>query len=322
MLRSRQFLQLIPSICKGNNMRKMRNRPRVSVIVPTFNSERTLLACLGSVCNQSYSFREIIVVDNFSHDDTLKIARQFGAKIIQKKCNPALARNLGVTNSHGEFVLFLDSDQILSKGLIDECVHLCTAENAGMVWIPEVFSGHDFWGSCSAVWKNSYERVDRLYGSSKDLIHGEPRFFCKEKLICVGMLDTALLWGENYFLFRKLKSAGVKEAFCRSEIYHDDFESLKEILIKNLRYGKSIPTFLERTQEQVLLPVLRHTILAFGETLRSVKKSPDIAIGCFFILWLKACTAAAGFVAGKNYSFLRKKSQTRKIAEKPSQEQY
>jgi glycosyltransferase involved in cell wall biosynthesis len=303
-------------------MGMIRKKPKVSVIVPTFNSERTLLACLRSVCNQSYPFREIIVVDNFSHDNTLKIAEQNGAKIIQKKCNPALARNLGVTNSHGEFVLFLDSDQILSKGVIDECVHLCACENAGMVWIPEVFSGHDFWSSCSAVWKNSYERVDRLYGSSKDLIHGEPRFICKEKLIHVGMLDTALLWGENYFLYKKLKRAGVKEAFCRFKIYHDEFESLRGILIKNLRYGKSIPTFVERTQEQILLPVFRHTILAFRDTLRSLKKSPDITIGCFFILWLKACTVAAGFVAGKNYSFLRKKPQMSKIAEKPSQEQY
>jgi len=109
--------------------------------VPTFNSERTLLACLRSVCNQSYPFREIIIINNFSHDNTLKIAKQFGAKIIQMKCNPALARNLGVTNSHGEFVLFLDSDQILSKGVIDECVHLCASENADMVWIPEVFMG-------------------------------------------------------------------------------------------------------------------------------------------------------------------------------------
>jgi glycosyltransferase involved in cell wall biosynthesis len=303
-------------------MKKVRKRPTVSIIVPTFNSQRTLLACIRSVCDQSYPFREIVIIDNFSQDDTVEIAKQFGAKIIQEKCNPALARNLGVTESHGKFVLFLDSDQILSEGVINECVHLCAVGNAGMVWIPEVFSGHDFWSSCSAAWKNSYERVDQLYGSSKDLIHGEPRFFCKEKLIRVGMLDTALLWGENYFLYRKLKSAGVKEAFCRSEIYHDDFESLREILIKNLRYGKSIPTFLERTQEQVLLPVFRHTILAFSETLRSLKKSPDIAVGCFFILWIKACTAAAGFVAGKNYSFLRKRSQMRKLAEKPSRERY
>ena len=322
MLRSGQVSSLIPSIHEGNGMRKIRKKPKVSVIVPTFNSERTLPACLRSVCNQSYPFREIMIVDNFSHDNTLKIAKQFGAKIIQKKCNPALARNLGVTDSHGEFVLFLDSDQILSRGVIDECAHLCASENAGMVWIPEVFSGHDFWSSCSAVWKNSYERVDQLYGFSKDLIHGEPRFICREKLIAVGMLDAALLWGENYFLYRKLKRAGVKEAFCRSKIYHGEFESLRGILIKNLRYGKSIPTFLARTQEQILFPVFRHTILAFRETLRSVKKSPDLAIGCFLILWLKACTAAAGFVAGKDYSFLRKKVRMSKIAEKQSWEQY
>ena len=55
----------------------------VSVIIPTFNSGRTISACLSSIKSQTYSRCEIIVVDKFSRDSTTSMSKQYGCKIIE-----------------------------------------------------------------------------------------------------------------------------------------------------------------------------------------------------------------------------------------------
>ena len=279
-------------------MEESLEKPKVSIIIPTYNSSSTFVECLKSVYGQSYPFYEVIVVDNFSDDDTLKIAEEFGAKIIQQKCNPALARNIGVDNSTGKYIVFLDSDQVLSPSVIEECVKKCRNEKVGMVRIPEVFIGRGFWSSCSAIWKNYYEKVEQLYEASGNIIHGEPRFFIKEQMTRVGMLDAALLWGEDYDLHDKLKKENVKEASCKSKLYHYELPSIRKILIKNLRYGKSMPIFIQQTKKQIFPLMLRHSLLTLREIFRDFKHSPAIIVGCMFLLCLKACSMMIGLLTG------------------------
>ena len=274
-------------------MRLNLEKPKVSVVVPTYNSERTLSKCLKSICNQSYPYHETIVVDSFSHDNTVNIAKGFEAIIIQSKCNPALARNIGIANSTGKYVLFLDSDQILSTRVIEECVNKCTVEKVGMVRIPEVFIGKGFWSSCSAIWKNYYGKVEQLRSTSEGLISGEPRFFNKEQITSVGMLDRRMVFGEDYFLYEKMKKANVREAFCEPKVYHYELTSIKEILIKDIRYGESMPVFLRQIEKPVLSLMVRHAILTFRKLIGDLR-SPTMVVGCAILVWLKACTIIIG----------------------------
>ncbi|MCW4031135.1 MAG: glycosyltransferase family 2 protein [Candidatus Bathyarchaeota archaeon] len=277
-------------------MEKSSKKPRVSIIIPTYNSGGTLAECLRGICDQSYPFYEVVVVDNFSNDDTVRIAEEFGVKIIQQKCNPALARNFGIVNSTGKYILFLDSDQVLHMLVIEECVKKCETEKVGMVRIPEVFIGRGFWSFCSAAWKNCYFKVEKLYGASENLITGEPRFFVKEQITRVGMLDADLLWGEDYDLYSRLKKVNIKETSCKSKLYHYEPTSIKNMLIKNLRYGKSMPIFLQQTKKQVFPLMLRHALLTFREVFRNFKKSPAIIAGCAVLLYLKTCSIMIGLL--------------------------
>jgi glycosyltransferase involved in cell wall biosynthesis len=279
-------------------MEESLEKPKVSIVIPTYNSGETLEECLESVRGQKYLFYEVTVIDNFSNDATLEIAKEFGAKIIQQKCNPAHARNIGIANSTGKYVLFLDSDQVLSPSVVEECVEKCESAKAGMVIIPEVFIGKEFWSSCSAIWKNYYEEVERLHGGDRNIIHSEPRFFIKEQITHVGMLDTALLWGEDYDLYEKLKGANVKEAECKSKIYHYELTSIQNVLVKNLRYGKSMPVFLQQTTKQVFPLMVRHSLLTFGEVFRNFKESPAIIVACAVLLCLKSYSMVVGFLLG------------------------
>jgi glycosyltransferase involved in cell wall biosynthesis len=273
-------------------------KPKVSIIIPTYNSGATLEKCLRSLENQTYPSYEIIVIDSFSNDGTLRIAEKFRAKTIQQRSNPALARNIGVTNSTGKYVLFLDSDQVLSPSVVAECITKCEDERAGMVIIPETFIGSGFWGSCSAVWKNCYQKVEQLYEASGHMHSGEPRFFVKEQIIRVGMLDAALIWGEDYDLHKRLRKAKVKEAMCESNVYHYELESLNGILVKNFHYGKSVPIFEQQTGERMFSKMLWQALLTFRRILRNFKSSPAIILGCMILLCLKTCSMAVGSMIG------------------------
>jgi len=285
-------------------MEESLEKPRVSIIIPTNNSGETIEECLRSIQGQNYPLYEVIIVDNFSNDGTLETAKEFGAKIIQQKCNPAQARNIGVDNSAGRYVLFLDSDQVLSPTVVEECVERCENEKIGMVIIPEVFIGKGFWSSCSAAWKNCYEEVARLYRDRRDIIHNIPRFFIREEITRVGMLDNSLHWGEDYDLYRKLKKVNVREAESKSKIYHHELTSIRDTIIKNFRYGKSMPVFLQQTRQQIFPSMFEQALLTFRKVFKNSKNSPSVIIGCAVLLCIKSYSTMIGLLL-ESASFFR-----------------
>jgi glycosyltransferase involved in cell wall biosynthesis len=268
---------------------------KVSVVVPTRNSGLTLSRCLRSIKNQTYKHFEIIVVDDFSSDNTVQIAEKLGAKVLQCGCNPAEARNLGVISSTGTYCLFLDSDQALTPSVIEECIEKCLKLGVGMVRIPEVFVGAGFWSTCSAVWKNNYERIEYLQGAGKNLMHGEPRFFVKKSLEDVSMFNASLLWGEDYDLYERLKRLNVREAHCSSVLYHNESVTLRRWFLKNLRYGETMPVFVRETSNRIFSQMLWHSLLTFIQVLKEPQR-PAVVIGCGLLLWLKSCSMGLGML--------------------------
>lgn len=87
---------------------------KVSIIIPTLNSEKVILKCLKSIQLQSYKKYEILIVDGGSTDKTLQIARRFGCRIINNPLKTAeAAKALGLIKSKGAFIALIDSDNIL-----------------------------------------------------------------------------------------------------------------------------------------------------------------------------------------------------------------
>jgi glycosyltransferase involved in cell wall biosynthesis len=100
--------------------------PLVSVCIPTYNHAKYLKEALESVINQTYSNLEIIVVDNFSIDNTSEILALFTdkrIKVFQSQNNGSIAksRNFAVSKSNGEWIAFLDSDDWWHINKIQTC---------------------------------------------------------------------------------------------------------------------------------------------------------------------------------------------------------
>jgi len=90
-------------------------KPLVSVIVPAYNCERYLAAALDSIFAQTYRPVEVIVIDDGSTDRTAQIIAGYGDRVVslrQDNSGPAAARNTGLDHARGEFISFLDADDL------------------------------------------------------------------------------------------------------------------------------------------------------------------------------------------------------------------
>ena len=209
--------------------------PLVSVIVPTYNSQRTLEECLSALTNQNYKNIEIIITDSFSKDKTKEIARRFTDKIIDAE-SLALARKKGVDLARGKYILFLDSDQIINSDTIELSVKTCEEEG---------FDGVTHFER-SKIYKNTF--VERLINYDKwifhseqddDPIHGtaEPRFFKAEFAKRIDYLDNPPITFELAIINLKMNQMGARIKFVNVYIYHYEVSTLWQVAKKFFRYG-------------------------------------------------------------------------------------
>lgn len=113
----------------------------VSVIIPTFNRPVFLAEAVKSILHQTFRVTEIIIIDNgsdYEHRDKIsRIGNSHDSIILvrlQSNKGPGYARNIGISKSKGEWILFMDDDDILSPNFIEACLaSLAVESNAEMV---------------------------------------------------------------------------------------------------------------------------------------------------------------------------------------------
>jgi len=111
--------------------------PLISIVIPTLNEERNIKKCLEGVFNQDYpkDKLEVMIVDDKSTDDTVKIAEKYPVKILYSGAHHAeISKMIGFQKAQGEFFLYLDADcQIVDKGFLSKLLEpmLVDAEIVG-----------------------------------------------------------------------------------------------------------------------------------------------------------------------------------------------
>lgn len=110
--------------------------PKISVIIPVYNTGKYLARCLDSVVQQTFNNLEIICVNDGSTDDSAKILKQYAQldkriKIItQKNSGLSAARNAGLKHMSGEYVSFIDSDDWIDANYYEYLLHLIEQKHA------------------------------------------------------------------------------------------------------------------------------------------------------------------------------------------------
>jgi len=259
--------------------------PLVSIIIPTYNSERTLPICLESIKRQTYKNIEVIIVDNYSTDRTLEIARNYGAKIIRAHGERARAKNIGLLHATGKYVLFIDSDMELTPTVVEECAQLAerNPKVAGVI-IPERSIGNSYWAKVRDFERSFY--VNTPIES--------PRFFRRDLAIIAGGFDEDLVFYEEATLPYKIEKLGYKvRARINSPIlHHEDNFSVMNWIRKKYYYGKSMKKFLERYKAELLVkPANRIAIFLLHP---EFWKTPHLAMGVLMLKSLEYITTILG----------------------------
>lgn len=106
-------------------MTNRKNKVKVSVIIPVYNSEKFIRDAIDSVLNQTYRDFEIIVADDGSTDSTTEILKEYDDKIrwkSQENKGPASAKNFGISMAKGKYITFLDSDDVFMPDRLEQQV--------------------------------------------------------------------------------------------------------------------------------------------------------------------------------------------------------
>ncbi|WP_320046297.1 glycosyltransferase family 2 protein [uncultured Ilyobacter sp.] len=153
----------------------MENRKLISVVVPFYNIGNYVIKTIDSLESQTYRNFEVIFVDDASYDNSLNIVEEylnkvsFKYKIIHLSKNKGVsnARNIGLDNSKGEYIYFLDSDDYISENTFEKIIEIFSCENPDIIFFK--FKRVDENGTLIEHYNDKFKDVNRIE-NSKDIL--------------------------------------------------------------------------------------------------------------------------------------------------------
>ena len=126
----------------------MEKNKMVSVVITCYNYGKYLAGCLDSVLGQTYRDIEIIIVNDGSTDDTDEIVKKYLSDprvryIKQRNAGQANAKNIGIRSASGEFVAFLDADDVWASSKLEQQIPLFSDPAVGVVYCRAQYIGDD-----------------------------------------------------------------------------------------------------------------------------------------------------------------------------------
>jgi glycosyltransferase involved in cell wall biosynthesis len=220
--------------------------PTVAVIVPVYNGERTLAACLDSLLAQRYpaACYQVVVVENGSTDQTNAVAAQYADRVKvlhSEKRGPAMARNLGIACSQSEIVAFTDADCIAHPDwLINLLQHYANPQIVGVAGNIQAWKHAD---------RNIVETFSDEHSPLRNFISGDHEFlphlytanasWRRSALEQVGSFDEVMFSGEDVELsWRVQLGTGLKVVYEPGAIiYHHHRSTWKGLGRQYRQYG-------------------------------------------------------------------------------------
>jgi len=183
--------------------------PKISVVIPAYNNEETIARTIASVLNQTFADFELIIINDGSQDATLDIINQFEDARIKVFSYPnqgtSASRNSGISHSTGEYVSFLDADDIWLPEKLEMQLKVLQENLEAKVaysWIDYIDENDDFIvsGSHQSFSGEIYEQLlmkNFLENGSNPLIE-------KQALLKVGEFDKSVFGSEDWDMWLRL----------------------------------------------------------------------------------------------------------------------
>lgn len=208
---------------------------KISVIIPAYNSQDVILNCLNSVCNQTYKNLEIIVVLKDSGDKTTEIIQKLNdprIKVIKQNDDSGAggARNIGLKSAHGDWIGFVETDDVIDLNFYQKLISAVTDENIDIL-CGEIFNKnkpHNHFAP-SKIYTTFTEKYNLIKnGATFDKIF-KKSLVRKYNLKC----SEKIRWEDNIFIFKAFYYAQKIKTVPAAVYYyntHPFSESYKKIL--------------------------------------------------------------------------------------------
>ncbi len=264
-------------------------KPLVSITIPTYNSEKTIEETLLSVMCQTYKNIEIIIIDSFSDDKTLEIVKDYNIKVVMCKGKLLESRIAGVKASRGNYVLLLDSDQILEITAIERAV--------------DKMNYHDYlW-----LYERSYNRdkfIPSLYDADRILTQKYleegvvlPRFFRKDILLKamdrIPKQHVDIIGAQDHIIiYEEVKKILTNMGMVKYSVQHIEPDGLIKLFKKQYRWGKTTGEFYSKD-------VYRGLITKKNKFRKFYFNHPILSTKSFMLRILRGVPYFIGFYVGR-----------------------
>ncbi len=282
----------------------MRNilNPKLSVVITMYNNEKYIDECIKSVLNQKYQDFEIILVDADSKDNTAKICKNYEEKydfitfVQAENKGPSHSRNEGMKYAKGEYLTFVDGDDIISDDMYSVLMQNMENENLDVIYctcyrffdddiqkrsmrnIAEVYCenksdiynkmvlpligniniGYEISGSmCMTIYKRNIITENNLFVRSMEDIFSEDNMFNIEYLICCQRAKTVNL---PLYFYRKQPSS------ISNKVHDYTVPALKRFEKKCLEIGKNVGI----DEKEIIKRCKVRFIIAFSTVIKKV----------------------------------------------------
>lgn len=213
------------------------NTPLVTIIVPVYNSEKYLGRCIQKLLNQTYHNLQIVLVNDGSTDRSLDICRMIDDDRVEvytkENGGASSARNVGLNNRKGEYVLFVDSDDYLKENAVEILVSNAVSDNVDCVY----YEADNVAGELSIkVKKDGLSHAVQYPTTDGDSLielileqknyHAVPfLYFAKSKLYDKGLrFEEGIMFEDELFSFELLRMCG--KVFClKQKLYFRNVRS-------------------------------------------------------------------------------------------------
>jgi glycosyltransferase involved in cell wall biosynthesis len=226
-------------------------------------------------------------VDNGSDDGTFEMARVHADIAIQAGNERSAQRNHGARLSHGEYLLFMDSDMSLHPDVVSQCLRALQPARASAVVIPEISVGTGFWAHCRALERSCYV--------GDELVEA-PRFFTRQAFESVGGFDEGLVAFEDWDLSMRVAD-GSPFPRANAWIVHDEGKlRLRACLAKKRYYAGSLLVFWRKHGIQGVRRANSIARPAFARNWRKLLRHPLLSAGMIVLKSLEVGAALTGLV--------------------------
>lgn len=240
---------------------------KVSIIIPTYNEEEHLPACLDSIFSINYPKEdiEVIVIDNGSTDQTREIAKSYGVRVLRDdSMNVSGLRNFGASQSKGDILAFVDADCIVSKEWLRNASRYFDNMDVAVWGAPATLPKESTW--VQQTWylvRQKEKQVQKV-----DWLETMNLFVRKEQFMAIGGFIATLVTCEDVDFCYRLRKHGKILSDGRIDVTHlGEAKTVKEFIKKEIWRGRSN-----------LSGILSHGL--------SLKELPSLSIPLYFGIFL------------------------------------